>query len=160
MASLRFALAFLSSLLLTTSVCAGGDEDPFIRQVVDNADDLVLSEESLIHADTHFTIFKKKFGKSYDTPQEHDHRFSIFKSNLRRAIRHQKLDPSAAHGVTRFSDLTPREFRNQFLGLNRRLKFPADANKAPILPTKDLPKDFDWRDHGAVTPVKNQVRVL
>lgn len=81
----------------------------------------------------------------------------MFKANLRRASRHQKLDPSAVHGVTQFSDLTPAEFRRNHLGLKRRLRLPSDANKAPILPTEDLPTDFDWRERGAVAPVKNQV---
>ncbi|MDG2845184.1 hypothetical protein P7M70_24865, partial [Vibrio parahaemolyticus] len=56
---------------------------------------------------------------------------------------------------SRLSYLTPAEFRRQFLGL-KPLRFPAHAQKAPILPTKDLPKDFDWRDKGAVTNVKDQ----
>lgn len=71
-------------------------------------------------------------------------------------MHHQKLDPSAVHGVTQFSDMTPEEFRRNFLGVNRHLRLPSDANKAPILPTEDLPSEFDWRQHGAVTPVKNQ----
>ncbi|RZC44704.1 hypothetical protein C5167_037660, partial [Papaver somniferum] len=71
---------------------------------------------------------------------------------------HQSLDPPAVHGVTQFSDLTPTEFRKSVLGL-RSLKLPTDAQQDPILPTNDLPTDFDWRDHGAVTDVKNQVLV-
>ncbi|KAK4424117.1 Cysteine protease RD19A [Sesamum alatum] len=162
----RFALLFfISSLLIATSIRLSfaaedvtGNDDLLIRQVVDHGDDDggAVRENSLLNADHHFTIFKRKFGKVYATQEEHDYRFSVFKANLRRARRHQKLDPAAVHGVTQFSDLTPREFRRQFLGLNRRLRLPSDAHKAPILPTNNLPTDFDWREHGAVTPVKNQ----
>lgn len=162
----RFPLLFLSSLLLIAAsfCCAaavdGGafdSEEPLIRQVVDHGDGGVAGDNELLNAEHHFAVFKRKFGKSYDSQEEHDRRFSVFKANLRRARRHQKIDPSAVHGVTQFSDLTPREFRNRFLGINRRLRLPSDANEAPVLPTNDLPTDFDWRDHGAVTPVKNQV---
>ncbi|KAG6585563.1 Cysteine protease RD19A, partial [Cucurbita argyrosperma subsp. sororia] len=125
------------------------DDDLLIRQVVSGADDRLLTAEQ------HFQNFKLKFGKTYATDEEHDYRFRIFKANLRKAKRHQKLDPGAVHGVTQFSDLTEDEFRKNFVGVNR-LRLPADAQKAPILPTDNLASDFDWRDHGAVTPVKNQ----
>ncbi|XP_073029734.1 cysteine protease RD19A-like [Primulina eburnea] len=163
----NFASFFLSFLLIATSFRStlaeygitdgvGAAEDLLIRQVVDGGEDGVLDENSLLNADHHFAIFKRKFNKAYRTQEEHDYRFSVFRANLHRARRHQKLDPSAVHGVTQFSDLTSREFRSQFLGVNRRLRLPSDAHKAEILPTNDLPTDFDWRNHGAVSPVKNQ----
>ena len=143
---------FLTSLLsaAVAATVIDDDDDLLIRQVVPD------NEDHLLNAEHHFSVFKAKFGKTYATQEEHDHRFGVFKANLRRAKLHQKLDPSAVHGVTKFSDLTPAEFRRQFLGL-KPLHLPADANKAPILPTSDLPTDFDWRDHGAVTGVKDQV---
>lgn len=159
----RFALLFLSSILLATSfwsAVAGGDadagevDDILIRQVVDQGN---ASDDNSLTDDHRFEIFKKRFTKAYATKDEHDYRLTVFKANMRRARRHQKLDPSAIHGVTQFSDLTPKEFRRRHLGVNRRLRLPVDANKAPILPTNNLPTDFDWRDHGAVTPVKDQV---
>ncbi|XP_073273174.1 cysteine protease RD19A-like [Primulina huaijiensis] len=158
----RFAHLFLAATLvaaLFSFILAGGDDihgsgdDLLIRQVVDRGID---GEKEPLGADRHFELFKRKFGKKYATQEEHDHRFSVFKANMRRARRHQKLDPSAEHGVTVFSDLTRSEFRSQLLGVNRKLRLPVDAHKAEILPTNDLPTDFDWRDHGAVTPVKNQ----
>ncbi|KAF4369581.1 hypothetical protein G4B88_021386 [Cannabis sativa] len=148
----RFSLSVILFSLLAVYVAAealSGD-DALIREVVDDVGEIRLG------ADHHFSLFKNKFGKSYASQEEHDYRFEVFKANLRRARRHQRLDPSANHGVTRFSDLTPAEFRRTFLGLRSRLRLPSDANKAPILPTEDLPEDFDWRDRGAVTPVKNQ----
>ncbi|KAG8497874.1 hypothetical protein CXB51_007206 [Gossypium anomalum] len=131
----------------------GSEVDPLIRQVTDGQDDGV--ETQPLTAEHHFSLFKARFKKSYASEEEHDYRFKVFRANLRRAERHQKLDPSATHGVTQFSDLTPGEFRKRFLGL-RRLRLPEDANQAPILPTDNLPEDFDWREKGAVTPVKNQ----
>ncbi|KAF4367816.1 hypothetical protein F8388_016639 [Cannabis sativa] len=89
----------------------------FVPKVVDDASDC-------LGADHHFSLFKTKFGKSYASQEEHDYRFEVFKANLRRARRHQRLDPSANHGVTRFSDLTPAEFRRTFLGLWSRLRPP------------------------------------
>ncbi|GMI82564.1 RESPONSIVE TO DEHYDRATION 19A, RESPONSIVE TO DEHYDRATION 19 [Hibiscus trionum] len=131
------------------------NDDPLIRQVISDGvaeDDF---HDQLLNAEHHFTLFKSKFGKTYATEEEHDYRLGVFKANLRRAKRHQLLDPTAVHGVTKFSDLTPSEFRRKFLGL-KPLKLPADAEKAPILPTENLPVDFDWRDHGAVTGIKDQ----
>ncbi|XP_028803014.1 cysteine proteinase 15A [Neltuma alba] len=145
------ALLLLSVLSAAVATAEGIDDedDLLIRQVVTDNDD------HLLNAEHHFSTFKTKFGKTYATREEHDHRFGVFKANLRRARIHQKLDPSAVHGVTKFSDLTPSEFRRQYLGL-KPLRLPADAQKAPVLPTNDLPTDFDWRDHGAVTGVKDQ----
>lgn len=114
---------------------------------------------NLLNADHHFSLFKAKFGKSYSDEKEHDYRFSVFKANLLRAKRNQLLDPSAEHGVTQFSDLTPAEFKERYLGL-KKPAFLEGAQKAPILPTNNLPEDFDWRDKGAVTGVKNQVLKL
>ncbi|KAG4955175.1 Cysteine proteinase 15A [Glycine soja] len=154
MARYSFLLALL--LLLFAAVASAAD-DILIRQVVPDAvgEAAEKEEDHLLNAEHHFASFKAKFGKKYATKEEHDRRFGVFKSNLRRARLHAKLDPSAVHGVTKFSDLTPAEFRRQFLGL-KPLRLPANAQKAPILPTKDLPKDFDWRDKGAVTNVKDQ----
>ncbi|XP_052191058.1 cysteine protease RD19A-like [Diospyros lotus] len=150
-ARLSLFLIFLLPYLCYAGVTFGDESDDFlIRQVVSDG------EDHLLNAEHHFSLFKAKYGKTYATREEHDYRFSVFKANLRRAKRHQVLDPSAVHGVTKFSDLTPAEFRRNYLGLKRRLKLPADAHEAPLLPTNDLPTDFDWRDRGAVTGVKDQ----
>ncbi|EEF49466.1 cysteine protease RD19A [Ricinus communis] len=156
--AVRFSFFVISSILFVSAVTAEtlttDGEDPLIRQVTDGQDES-SANPNLLGAEHHFSLFKKKFKKTYASQEEHDYRFKIFKSNLRRAERHQKLDPTATHGVTQFSDLTHSEFRRQFLGL-RRLRLPKDANEAPMLPTNDLPADFDWREKGAVTAVKNQ----
>ncbi|XP_076922758.1 cysteine proteinase 15A-like [Bidens hawaiensis] len=142
---------FIISLLLISTV-AFDDSDPLIRQVVPDPEQQISTDHHHL-----FSLFKTKFGKAYATQDMHDYRLSVFKANLRHAKRHQLLDPTAEHGVTKFSDLTPSEFQKTYLGLNKKvLAFPADAEHAPILPTSDLPEDFDWRNLGAVTPVKNQ----
>ncbi|PIA57077.1 hypothetical protein AQUCO_00600066v1 [Aquilegia coerulea] len=152
---LLLIIVISSSVLSATSI-TDESEDLVIRQVVSDEDIIIDNNSDLVlNANHHFTNFLTKFGKTYADEAEHAYRFSVFKSNLRRAKRHQTADPTAVHGITQFSDLTPSEFRKSFLGL-KKLKFPIDAQKAPILPTNGLPTEFDWRDHGAVTPVKDQ----
>ena len=151
--SVIFYFLFVGVISTETFSSDGSEVDPLIRQVTDGNDG---AEPQLLTAEHHFSLFQKRFKKSYGSQEEHNYRFKVFQANRRRATRHQKLDPSATHGVTQFSDLTPGEFRKTYLGL-RRLRLPKDATEAPILPTDNLPEDFDWREKGAVTPVKNQV---
>ncbi|KAL0890248.1 hypothetical protein Bca101_014231 [Brassica carinata] len=131
-----FFFLIASALLVTISgEVDHGLKNP-IRQVVREEND-----EKLLNLDHQFTLFKSKYDKTYKNQVEHDHRFRVFKSNL--------LDPSAVHGVTQFSDVTPKEFSRKYLGLKRRFRLPNDTQKAAILPTSELPTDFDWREHGA-----------
>ncbi|XP_027120697.2 cysteine proteinase 15A-like isoform X1 [Coffea arabica] len=161
--SLLLSLTQLSSVLASTLGNVEStsiiQEDLSFRQVVPLDDDV----DPLLNADHHFSLFKKKYGKTYSTQEEDDYRFSVFKANLHRAKRHQLLDPSAVHGITKFSDLTPSEFQQRLhLGHHkqkRRLSVSADPNEAPILPTRDLPSPgsaLDYRQWGVVTPVKDQ----
>ncbi|CAO2041916.1 unnamed protein product [Urochloa humidicola] len=157
-ALLLLALVSAATLCSAEPDTASAAEDPLIEQVIgDGKDD---DNELELDAEAHFASFVRRFGKTYRDDGERTHRMSVFRANLRRARRHQRLDPTAVHGVTKFSDLTPEEFRRQFLGLRRSsardLLEGSSAHEAPTLPTDGLPADFDWRDHGAVGPVKNQ----
>eukprot|EP01018_Ginkgo_biloba_P019492 Gb_13610 [translate_table: standard] len=152
------ALGILTFLSVAYGTAARSSEG-FIRQVTDEEaqDTQILdAQQALLNAEAHFAHFVQKYGKTYSGPQEHAHRLFIFKRNLLKALEHQKLDPSAIHGITKFSDLTEEEFRRQYLGLRVPSFLRSESHEAPILPTNDLPDDFDWRDSGAVTAVKNQ----
>jgi cathepsin F len=130
-----------------------------IREVTDMDGEGVIDDlrRGLLNAEAHFAHFVKKFNKEYSGAEEHARRFSIFKKNLHKALRHQKLDRDAIHGINKFSDLTEEEFHEQYLGLSTPPRSLSQRTQpAPILPTDDLPPDFDWRELGAVTPVKNQ----
>ncbi|KAF7227839.1 cathepsin F [Nothobranchius furzeri] len=104
-----------------------------------------------------FKEFMVKYKKVYSSQEEADRRLRIFHENLKVAEKLQALDQgSAEYGVTKFSDLTEEEFRSTYLNpllsqwsLHRPMKAALPA-KGPA------PDSWDWRDHGAVSPVKNQ----
>ncbi|XP_075223073.1 cathepsin F-like isoform X2 [Lycorma delicatula] len=105
-----------------------------------------------------FKDFMKKHSKIYDDIKEFEKRFHIFKANLKKISFLQKNElGTAKYGVTEFADLSKKEFKERYLGLkphlsstNRRLLKMAEIPKDPI------PTEFDWRQHNAVTEVKNQ----
>ncbi|KAJ4970165.1 hypothetical protein NE237_003264 [Protea cynaroides] len=104
-----------------------------IRQGVSNVDDLLLEAEH------HFDSFKRRFRKTYNTLEEHAYPLGVFKANLQivrdvtgslnlcRSWRYSVLRPDAA-GVPLES---PRNL-SWYLPI-------------PILPTNDLPIDFEIR---------------
>ncbi|XP_034282217.2 cathepsin F [Pantherophis guttatus] len=116
--------------------------------------------ESLQNASAHlvslFKDFLTTYKKSYLDERETQRRFRIFAENLEKARLYQELDQGTAeYGVTKFSDLTEEEFRSRYL--NPLLtKLPGRPMKVASIPNGSFPEEWDWRDHGAVTGVKNQ----
>jgi len=113
-------------------------------------------QESYIFAK--FQTFLKDFNKKYTTIEEYNERFLIFKKNYLETQQFA-LNPTTTHsvGITKFFDLTIEEFRSQYLGLrvnvqstikHKYTKYPKSVSTAPDA--------WDWRDHGAVSPVKDQ----
>ncbi|XP_067328683.1 cathepsin F [Anolis sagrei] len=103
-----------------------------------------------------FKDFVATYQKSYKDQREAKKRFQIFVENLEKARVIQQLDRgNAEYGVTKFSDLTEEEFRTLYLNplLAKRPTRPME-----VAPTSrdPAPEEWDWRDYGAVTAVKDQ----
>jgi cathepsin F len=128
------------------------------QETVELHDNLLYTgvEQYSVGSQEEYELFKKEYQRSYYSQEEHDQRFLHFQANMRKARLMQMLElGSGIYGMTPFSDLSPEEFRKQ------KLTPKWDLGKKPKktfgqLSLEDLPASFDWRDHEAVTPVKNQ----
>ncbi|XP_049877633.1 procathepsin L-like isoform X2 [Pectinophora gossypiella] len=111
----------------------------------------------LEEAEKHFNAFIDKFNRSYTSETEKKARLEIFKTNLER-INRKNMNPEedAIFDITMFADLSVQEFIQQYTGLGTSLHVPGHRVNVSGPVTKDPPENFDWRDHNAVTPVKNQ----
>jgi len=111
-----------------------------------------------LHAASLFKAFMQLHNRTYDTLKEFGHRFTVFRQNLVKVAKLQRQEKgSATYGLSKFADRTAEEFQ-QILGFRptHRRASPYRQVAAPTNRSAPLPKSFDWRDHGAVTPVKNQ----
>lgn len=107
----------------------------------------------------HFNEFKRTYGRNYASAIDEGDRFRIFQNNLFLIRQLNKFEQgSAIYGVTEFSDLTQAEYqrRTGLLQRNNNELNNEIGNPFADIPEVDPPKSFDWRDHNAVTPVKNQ----
>jgi hypothetical protein len=119
---------------------------------------LVLSTEQ--QEWNEFLNFQKKYNKYYDSLEQFEARFEIFRDNLQTIISHNlQNNYNFTLEINHFSDLTPEEFKkyytNPLLESNRygcKSFSTADVNSN----TDDLPNSIDWRKKGAVTSVKDQ----
>lgn len=102
-----------------------------------------------------FKDFQTKHQKFYSTEKEEAKRFNIFCDNMKKARKIQETEQgSAVYGATKFADLTENEFK-KYVGKKWDLNANKNMKKAYVQ-IKDIPVSFDWRDHNAVTEVKNQ----
>ena len=66
------------------------------------------------------------------------------------------------YDVTQFADYSEEEFKQHALGLRPEMavKPGLKATDHEFEENFEIPAKFDWREHGAVTPVKNQGKLF
>merc|ERR1712168_315275 len=62
-----------------------------------------------------FAQFKEQFGKTYLSRAEHNLRFDIFKTNMKKIEEHNKSGASWKMAMNQFSDLTPHPWTAQLV---------------------------------------------
>merc|ERR1711962_1213219 len=117
---------------------------------------LALAAASAIHLDTEWEAFKAKYQKGFLSATHHDERKAIFAANLERIEKHNAEHAEGKHtywlGVNQFADLTNAEFVDLHTGYSAVTSSMETADLSMAAPLESV----DWRDNGAVTPVKNQ----
>jgi len=103
-----------------------------------------------------FQEFLTTHNKKYNTIEEYMARFNVFKNNYLR-IENMASDPNKSYtiGITKFFDLTPQEFKNIYLKLDASSIDGITCGQATVK-NGTVPESYDWRQHGAVGPVKDQ----
>jgi len=107
-----------------------------------------------------WTEFKQSHSKSYANKAEDKKRFDIFLANLKDVDSRNKKEKKMIHGITKFSDLSEKEFKGF---LNTKAPSKAEADKIskklkksnPMLSTAVTPTLVDWTGI-YTTPIKNQ----
>lgn len=120
-----------------------------------------------------FVRYKLKFGRSYATDEEEQQRYSVFLSNLERIDAMNDDVSTAAYDINEFADMTHEEFKKYKTGYSSTkstAQLPGEVadwedsqcsacKRYPEMADytmENLPTNFDWRDYGAVTKIKNQ----
>jgi len=99
------------------------------------------------------------YQKSYSSPQEYWHRYTIFVENLKLAAKRNQAG-NEVHGVTQFMDLTPIEFKKNLGFVPREhmghTELAPSAPRAASYCGTTNSTDCNYATLGAVTPVKDQ----
>ncbi|XP_077984007.1 cathepsin O-like [Glandiceps talaboti] len=126
------------------------------------------ADKELRCEENRFQRFIVSHNKTYaQGTAEYEQHFRVFKETLLRIDKlnalSSKNNDTAVYGITKFADLTPEEFKQQYLMLEPQRK-PAvalsdisnDPEKHPIKLPDSIPDKYDLRDLKAVTPIRDQ----
>jgi len=105
-----------------------------------------------------FDQYVLDYNLKFSSLDESQTRYNAFASNLLIINSLNQQSTSARFGITKFTHLAPEEFNNQYLTLKTTERTDSDPVAADYEDAQvmALPDTFDWRDKGAVTPVKDQ----
>lgn len=90
---------------------------------------------------------------------EESRRFEIFWDNLRYIDEHNRPENNHSYtlGLTRFADLTNEEYRSLYLGVKPpQARHRKLSDRYQVANGDELPDEVDWREKGAVPPIKDQ----
>ena len=111
----------------------------------------LTSANKLESFSTLWSTWKTKHAKFYSTTEELV-RFGIFVENLEKIAKLNSESNTAKFTINKFADLTPTEFGLRYASssfFESRVKITETNTHI------DLPDSVDWREKGAVTPVKD-----
>nr|XP_048303520.1 procathepsin L-like [Myodes glareolus] len=107
--------------------------------------------------DAEWHEWKTRHGKTYSMHEEGQKR-AVWEDNRKVIELHNEDYAKGVHDfsleMNAFGDLTNTEFRELMTGFQSMGSEEMDVFQEPLL--GDVPKFVDWRNHGYVTPVKNQ----
>jgi len=101
-----------------------------------------------------FGVWKKFHQKHYESKEEEARKFKIFVENYKKIVEFNTQGHTSSVALNQFADMTEEEFRGLLLSNFHRNQF--QAGETVELDVTDIPDSIDWRQLGAVTPVKNQ----
>ncbi|KAK3586760.1 hypothetical protein CHS0354_023488 [Potamilus streckersoni] len=104
-----------------------------------------------------FQLWKSEYGKQYQSVEEEEGKFQIFRDNLKWINQlNDEYSGFTEYAVNKFADMSKEEFMAKILMVSR--PYPKH-NKDRILQMDridDIPETFDWTTQGKVTSVKDQ----
>ncbi|KAJ8962405.1 hypothetical protein NQ318_018389 [Aromia moschata] len=111
---------------------------------------------------THPLNFQEKYGKRYRGLREEQLRKKIFTDNFNLINEHNEQYAGGlvtfSMKINQYSDMTIEEISRTLTGYKGSHESSSDLQEIPFVPDRSLvlPSEVDWREDGAVTPVKNQ----
>lgn len=141
----------LLSLLVLGSMVASklatfADLDTYITETFELNPERELEETDITYLyQVYTTIFQKEksiFG------------FNFFNENIKQIIKHNQENHSWKMGVNKFVDMSIQDFR--YINLMHAPQNCSATVGNYLFKNADIPKKVDWREKGAVSPVKNQ----
>ncbi|KAL7225668.1 hypothetical protein ACSBR1_020930 [Camellia fascicularis] len=117
----------------------------------------ILNEQTMLEMHEQWMT---RHGRVYKDTEEKNARFQVFKDNVQfiNAF-NEGVDRGYKLGLNQFLDLTDEEFRASHTGYQRqptKETFVSKPTSFRYANLTDVPTTFDWRNIGAVTPVKDQ----
>jgi len=117
-----------------------------------------LGHAAPTESETKFEEFLTANNRSYASPAERVARLAVFARNLEHLEHFRQIEEGGASysHLSPFADISPEEFSRRHGFRASDWVPPASLEEEALLDVAGLPESFDWREKGAVNPVKNQ----